>query len=105
MLETHCLKEISARWRQFGLMLGIPTYELGAIGPRQTIEESLERLLSVWIEKQKQGATVAALIKACKDFGNHALAEELESPNNRVIQNILTRSNWNMLHKMTTIHG
>ena len=78
LLDEHCLKEETARWRRFGLQLGVPHYELEKIDERKSTADCMEKLLAVWIQKKEEKATFTEIKRACKSVGNEALAEDLD---------------------------
>ena len=90
MLVTYKLNEETARWKMFGMHLGIPLRVLDEIDEGQTkVENCMMNLLVEWMKKRGEAATVQAIIKACEAVDNYALADNLRKNND--IQKIMRR--------------
>ena len=78
MLEK--LKEVIPDWKMFGLHLGLPPDELREIdSDTRTTEECFYDLLCTWIKVKGSAATVSELKRACRNVGDIALAQRLET--------------------------
>ncbi len=91
MLDRHCLCELVAEWKSFGMQLGVSystldSWDAGNHTPRGC----MEKVLIQWIQHRGREANVRDIVKACGSVGNYALAEQLEG--NEVILRIQSRT-------------
>ena len=91
MLDSHCLNELVADWKSFGMQLGVSysTLESWDAG-NHTPRGCMEQVLIEWIKYRGREANVSDIVKACERVGNYALAEQLER--NEVILEIQSRT-------------